>query len=96
MFIVFLFKNVTRHANKRVVVAEKVKSNSISDEKFKIFTVFFILSSFMAIFESALTAQIPALQGALLGMCKKISFSESKLLSHLCKAGPSTVLNTQK
>lgn len=50
----------------------------------------------MAIFKSTLSAQIPALQGALLGMYKKISFSESKLLSHLCKAGPSTVLNTQK
>lgn len=50
----------------------------------------------MAIFKSALTAQVPALQGALLGMCKEISFSESKLLSLLCKAGPSTVLNTQK
>lgn len=50
----------------------------------------------MTIFKSALTSQIPALQGALLEIRKEISFSESELLNHLCKAGPSTVLNTQK
>lgn len=37
----------------------------------------------MNIFKSKLRFQIPALQDAQLGMCKEISFSESKLLSYL-------------
>lgn len=42
----------------------------------------------MNVFKSELRFQIPALQDSQLGMCKEISFSESKLLSYLWKSGP--------